>query len=69
VTTAGHALGRAAVPVDAADEPSVEDCLAQVHPEDREAVAAAVDRSVATGTGHAIECRVVRPDGTAARST
>ncbi|MFO0448229.1 MAG: hypothetical protein ACK52I_06125 [Pseudomonadota bacterium] len=32
-------------------------------------MAAAVDRSVATGTGHAIECRVVRPDGTAARST
>lgn len=41
-----------------------DDFLARVHPDDREAMAAAIHRAVATGEPIAGEHRIVRPDGT-----
>ena len=43
---------------------TTESFLARVHPDDRPLVRAAFVRLQATGEGPAIECRVVRPDGT-----
>lgn len=47
----------------AAFEPSFEHAFAFVHPDDRVAVRAELDRAVAAGTGFEIDIRIVRPDG------
>lgn len=42
---------------------SLESCLAQTHPDDRERLEAALARHVAEGTFEEIQYRIVRPDG------
>ena len=44
--------------------PTYEGYLARVHPEDRDDVAAAISRSVASGEPFSFQERIVRPDGT-----
>ncbi len=41
-----------------------QDCVDRVHPGDRARILAAIEASVRTCTGHHVEYRVVRPDGT-----
>ncbi|MFN0090424.1 MAG: PAS domain S-box protein [Acidimicrobiales bacterium] len=47
-----------------ADEPSVEELLARVHPEDRAGAEALLARAPSAAAGEPIECRVERADGT-----
>ena len=47
------------------EAPAMADFLARVHDDDRAAVLDAIERSVATRSGHDIEYRVIRPDGSA----
>jgi PAS domain S-box-containing protein len=44
-------------------QPSVEDFVQRVHPEDQQKVAAAIETSIGENKGHYIEYRVLHPDG------
>jgi two-component system, NarL family, sensor histidine kinase UhpB len=44
-------------------KPSRENCIALIHPDDREAARAALDKADTDGSPHAIEYRIVPPEG------
>lgn len=44
-------------------QPSMEEFVQRVHPEDQQRVAATIEKSIRDNEGHYIEYRVVRPDG------